>query len=153
MRDPDDLEAAGQRIRQPLAHQQRRGPEEHDPQGRAARAVLVPELLHDVGPVADLLDLVENEEPARPSAVRRRLPADRPLRVDPADVLGIGGIGRGEVPGNADRVHDLARERRLAHLARPGQHLDESPWLVRALEDLVVDRAPVDLRQLHYSLR
>jgi hypothetical protein len=153
VRDPDDLEASGEGIRQALPHQQRRGPEEHHPQRRAAGSVLVPELLHDIRPVADLLDLVEDEEPASASAVGRGLPTDRPLRVDPADVLGIGSVCRREVTRNPDRVHDLARERRLADLAWAGQDLDEATWLVRALEDLDVDRPAIHRRQLHYSLR
>ena len=152
MREADDLEAARQAVGEAAPHEQRRRAEDHDPQRRAGGAVLVPQLLHHVRPVADLLDLVEDEQAAGPTAHARLLATDRPLRVDPADVLGIGSVGGGEVARNPDGVHHLARDRRLADLARPGEDLDELARLVGASQDLVVDRPTVLLRPLRHLL-
>jgi hypothetical protein len=144
LRHPDDLEAAREAVREPLAHEERRRSQQHDAERSARRGVLVPELLHDVRPIADLLHLVEDEQRSSPRPHARLLPTDRPLGVDPADVLRVRRISRGEVTRHADGVHHLPRERRLAYLTRAGEHLDELARLVGPLEDLRVDGPPID---------
>ena len=66
--DAHDLETSGQALRRTAAQAQRARTEQHDPQ--AAR-IGVPQGLHGLGPVGDLLHLVDDEE--RPFTEQRGL--------------------------------------------------------------------------------
>ena len=131
--DAHDLETSGQALRRTAAQAQRARTEQHDPQ--AAR-IGVPQGLHGLGPVGDLLHLVDDEE--RPFTEQRGL---LPLLQQPAaiahpDIIGIGVVAR--VPAQR---HELPDPGGLADLSRSDQDLDERGRLSKPLQQLVDERA------------
>ena len=89
--------------------------------------------LTDFRPAGGLLDLVNHEDGAGGAGLEpRRLP----LRRDPLRAAERRLVGAHETDGEREIPDRLGDERRLAHLPRPGDHLDEPPGLGESLGQL-----------------
>jgi len=84
-----DLVAPSQALGQPALHEERSRTQQDDVERETCEPVLVPESLHRLGPVRDLLDLVERQDEAPPGGLgcETRL---FPLADEPASVPSIG---------------------------------------------------------------
>ena len=87
MRQVQDLEAAGEALGEAALEQQGRGAQQRHLQGAPGTGIGVPQALHRLRPVRDLLDLVENEECSLRAGVAKQessgVPHGRSPRVAP----------------------------------------------------------------------
>ena len=74
---------AGGAFSQPMLDEQRRRTEEDYFERAFGARVFVPQALHRLGPVRELLDLVEDEHRSPPAGLLRREPGGLPLLLDP----------------------------------------------------------------------
>ena len=152
--DIDDLVATGKALGQPALHQERCRAEQYDMKREAFKPIGIPEPLHGLRPVRDLLNLVEYQDRAPLRSLRfqaGRLPlTDDPARVPPVnrregslhfelsrmplEVRGfrhrgwIGGV-YGDIAERPPKgSQDLLDQRSLACLTWPG-HDVEPTWL------------------------
>ena len=132
MRQVQDPEAPGQTFRQSPLHQQRCRAEQHHAQRQAVAGIFVPESLHRLRPVGDLLHFVEREHGALLASVLRHHTSALPLRGQPGPIAQRRFVGGDEDAGAVELSQDLLHERGLADLARSGDHLHESPRLGQA---------------------
>jgi len=117
VRHADRLETACQALGRPLLEEQRRRSEQDDAERPSGRRVLVPQALDLLGPVRQLLDLVDRENRATAPAFARLLPAQLPLLSEPALRQPARVVSGGVVPGQGAFGKRLSHEGRLADLA------------------------------------
>ena len=145
----EDLEAAGQALREPALDQERRRSEQHHLEQTLGPGVFVPQPLDRLRPAGGFLHFVEHED-GTPAAPRE--PCRLPLLRDPLRPAQGRLIGAGEHDRQPRRLDNLLHQRGLADLPRPGHHVDEPSGLRQATGEEAAVRAPVGRCRFTHSI-
>jgi hypothetical protein len=152
MREAQDLEPARKALRESSVDEEGRGAKDHHAQRYFASGVFIPQSLDRLGPVRDLLDLVESENGSASTRPTRRDSGRFPLLRDPLAPAQRRFIRGGEDDVTPTLIENLPGECGLANLARSGDDLDESPRLFEALSQYLA-LGPLEHESLPFTQR